>query len=80
MLKYAEDNVHQCWSCQNNIGQDIIKIPYGSDLSKIYVEFSIPECKVTERYMEKVNRCPCPYHKQITENSLENIYERGNDM
>ncbi|MBO5576891.1 MAG: hypothetical protein J5956_11420 [Ruminococcus sp.] len=76
MYKYAENNAHQCWSCQNNEGQDIIKVPYGSDSNKIYVEFAIPECKVTGLYMEKVNRCPCPYYKQISEKSSENNSER----
>ena len=79
MRLYTENNVAQCWSCQNNVGQDTIQIPYGSNLNKKYVDFAIPECKVTEMYMERVNKNPCPYFKQMADDSRENTNKRKNE-
>ena len=51
--RYADSNVHQCWGCQNRIGE----IREGI--------FIFPECRVCNRYMTYVYEDPCPYFKVL---------------
>lgn len=48
MSKYADDNCHQCWLCENQIGY-------------FDGQFEFPECKVTDMYMNLVYEDPCRY-------------------
>lgn len=65
--KNKEYNVGQCWNCTNCIGHHIYKeIPGGLSYEPTHI--ALPECKVTEKYMTRVNREICPYFKpRITE-------------
>ena len=53
LITYAEDGVHQCWSCENQCG---IK-PINTNIANFRVV--LPECKIIEKYMIRVNN-PCP--------------------
>ena len=68
-LHYAENNVHQCWSCKRRCGAYEVTgvIRRGSEL--IHIPVLLPECEVAQRYMTYVQRCPC--HKYMKEEDDE---------
>ncbi len=59
-IVYANDGVHQCWTCQNCIGRSeytcLIKDRRGFDHDMVVI---LPECKVADRYMTIVYETPC---------------------
>lgn len=69
-MLYAEQNTHQCWTCNNRVGQVkyvISKMSIDSIPSKIAV--LLPECRVSDKGMLWVNECPCPKYTCLYGNS-----------
>lgn len=60
---HTENNVSQCWSCKNRVGEDINPIRG--------IKYRLPECRVTHRYMTKVYDYPCREFEAINKKEGE---------
>lgn len=59
-LHYAENGVHQCWTCRNFVGQkDFLRTVVDADCIDRTMIFILPECKVADKYMTWVAEYPC---------------------
>ena len=59
-LLYAQDGVHQCWTCKNMIGRAEFKTSIcDTDGWKREIICVLPECKVANQYMTIVYETPC---------------------
>ena len=56
-IHYSENNVSQCWSCKNCIGQK----EFNTDMIPVL----LPECRVTEKYMLFVYEMHCSRYEAI---------------
>ena len=59
-LHYAENGVHQCWSCQNCVGKGDAEL-HMHDINFIQttIRIVLPVCKHTNEYMQWVRSVPC---------------------
>lgn len=59
-LIYAQDGVHQCWTCKNMVGRAEFKVNI-RDVNSIDQQIIcvLPECKVAGKYMTIVYETPC---------------------
>lgn len=75
-LHYADNGVHQCWTCRNCVGQkEFLRFVADADSIDREMIFILPECKVTGKYMTWVAESPCS--KYIPWNTTIHQY-RGN--
>jgi len=59
-LHYAENGVHQCWTCRNCVGQkEFLRAVVDADCIAREMIFILPECKVASQYMTWVAEFPC---------------------
>lgn len=62
-LHYAENGVHQCWTCRNCVGQKefVWNVTDAESVDRKII-FVLPECKVADRYMTWVTQDPCSHY------------------
>ena len=59
-LHYAENGVHQCWSCKNCTGKGYAKKRmYDINSIPTTIMIVLPICQHTDKYMLWVRRVPC---------------------
>lgn len=59
-LHYAENGVHQCWTCRRRCGITIYsKTIFDIDSIPQVVQFYLPQCEVADQYMLYTTKVPC---------------------
>lgn len=59
-LHYAEDGVHQCWSCQNCVSKGDAELHmHDVNFIQTTIKIMLPVCKYTDEYMLWVRSVPC---------------------
>lgn len=67
IILFANNGVHQCWSCGNRIGKTVRKhIFRDADCIEREMVVALPECKVAHLYMTEVYETPCSKYVQMT--------------
>ena len=63
-LKYAEEGVFQCWSCENCVGHTEHRMRVLDNTSqRRLITFCLPECRVANKYMLYTNKVPCEKYR-----------------
>lgn len=57
IICYAENGVHQCWSCANRCGITVV------DTNIHGISVILPQCAISDQYMVAVNKIPCSSYK-----------------
>lgn len=74
-LKYAENNIAQCWNCKNCVGHKetdidtisaiLIKNCKNAITANPFTKIILPECRVADQYMCFVYEKYCPYWEKF---------------
>ena len=71
-LYYAENGVHQCWSCQNCTGKGDAKLRmYDINSIPTTIRIVLPICKYADKYMLWVRSVPCEKYIPVMEKGEE---------
>ena len=73
MGKWLSNNVAQCWTCKNCVGQQ--RAFYAHNTKSV----DLPECKVADCYMTYVIRVPCGCYEHDSRKALNLFYKEDNN-
>lgn len=71
MGKWLGNNVAQCWTCKNCVGQR--RVYYNHKTKSV----DLPECKIADCYMQYVIRVPCDCYEHDGRKALELLGDKN---